>query len=153
MNDRYIYVFVRQDLSLADQMVHSNHAVFHMAALIRPEEGIPSLVVIGVPHENSMKKVIAKLKELQLAHYEWIDPDFNESVTAIATIPLTVNQKDFLRNYRLWRHSPGAATAACLLAQDGGAKGRHSSEKEHSVSNGGVTGSIPVGGSSFVTHP
>lgn len=148
MDDRYIYVFVRQDLSLADQLVHSNHAVFHMANLMSPGYGKPSLVVIGVPHEASMRKVIAKLKEFQLSHYEWIDPDFDKGVTAIATIPLSVTQKESLRNYRLWNYSPGAATAACLLARDGGTISRRSSAKEHPVSNGEVVGSIPSDGSS-----
>jgi len=110
-------------------------------------EGIPSLVMIGIPHEKSMNRVIAKLKEHQLAHFKWNDPDFKIGVTAIATVPLSPKDKDLLRNYRLWSYSPGAAQAACLLTQDGGAKADVAQLREHPVFNRGVEGGNPSVGS------
>ena len=57
----YFYVFVRQDLSLAQQIVQSNHATFEMAKSLDPSYNqIPFLVVIGVPDKTALFRVINK---------------------------------------------------------------------------------------------
>jgi hypothetical protein len=151
MNDHFIFVFIRQDLSLADQLVHSSHAVFHMGAEFGPVAGIPSLVMIGIPHKTAMNRVITKLKQQQLPHYLWSDPDFDLGVTAIATIPLSPQMKESLRNYRLWSYSPGAAQAACLLTQDRGAKADVAQLREHLPLREERVGENPAVGSNSVT--
>jgi hypothetical protein len=148
MDDHYIYVFVRQDLALADQLVHVAHAAFHLG-LYRQIEGIPSLVVIGVPHQKSMSKVLRKLSENALPHYDWEDPDFKMGITAIAVGPLNPEQKSILKEYRLWSYSPGAGQPACLLTQDGGANAALAQEKERPVFNREVGSSILPCGSRF----
>jgi hypothetical protein len=103
MSDGHIYVFVRQDLAIADQIVHSNHAIYHLASMGGVDCGVPSVIVVGMPHEKSMSKVLDKLRVNQLPHYAWKDPDFNDlGVTSIATGPLTNDQRKVLANYRLY---------------------------------------------------
>ncbi len=49
----YIYIFVRQDISWAEQIVHTNHATYHLSQMTHTLLGdIPSMVVIGVKNEE-----------------------------------------------------------------------------------------------------
>jgi hypothetical protein len=122
-----VYVFVRQDLGLAHQLVQSNHATFHLARLTNPDPEIPNLIVIGVPNEATLGRVRAKLEIAQLPHYVWTEPDEDMGVTAIATGPLDEQERVVLKNYRLWSHSRGAEQSACRVTADPGAKSALSS--------------------------
>lgn len=148
LDDKYIYVFVRQDLALVDQVVSVGHACFHLG-LFRTGDGLPSIVAIGVPHTKAMDRVKAKLIAKQLPHYDWEDPDFKAGVTAIAVGPLSRFDKEALANYRLLSYSPGAPQGACLLTEDGGAKADLAQLREHSVSNREVEGANPSVGSNL----
>jgi hypothetical protein len=102
MDNYYIYVFIRQDLTVPEQLVHSNHASAHMANLYGLDE-IPNLVVIGVPHQTSMNRVQQKLKSYLIDHYAWTDPDQTElGVTAITTVPLSPSVKELFSKYKLY---------------------------------------------------
>lgn len=109
MNDpRYLYLFIRQDLPLSQQIVQTNHATFALSS-IRKESGCPNIVLIGVPNVKSLERVRSKLQAHQVPHYCWEEPDYDFGFTAIATAPLTEEEKKPLGNYRLWRPVQGAA--------------------------------------------
>jgi hypothetical protein len=74
-----------------------------MSQNYRPEYAVPNVVYIGVPDIRSLDKVLKKLKDNQIPHYRWVEPDDDLSFTAIATIPLSTEQKKVLQNYRLWK--------------------------------------------------
>jgi len=101
-SERYVYLFFRTDLPLAQQIVQSNHATMMMAAL-RGEEGVPNIVAIGVPHTKSLQKVQLKLRKNKIPHFAWIEPDFNYGLTAIATAPIWGQQRDILKEYRVYK--------------------------------------------------
>lgn len=120
-----IYVFVRQDLPIAEQLVHSCHAVYHMGRQFYSDDGIPSIIVIGVPHEKAMLRVREKLLKHRLYFYEWNDPDAPQlGIVALATPPLSQPERECLANYRLWQpiqvHSGGPANSGTLAAACGG---------------------------------
>jgi hypothetical protein len=108
LDDRYIYVFVRQDIPLAEQIVSVGHAAFHLGQVI-PENGIPNLIVVGVPHAKALDKARAKMLEANINFHFWEDPDTQHGVTAVASHPLTKNEKGVLANYRLWSNAPSAS--------------------------------------------
>lgn len=150
LDDCSVYLFVRQDIPLAQQLVQSNHALLMMAWPELPvctiamdsgaassifasstnvvtlgDHGHPNIILIGVPDVKALERVKAKLERLQIVHYAWREPDEpGLGFTAIATAPLDKPQRNQLHSYRLWKYSG-------------------SSEKEHSVSNGEVDGSSP----------
>jgi hypothetical protein len=100
-----LYVFVRQDIPLAQQLVQSCHAVFQVSSKITyPPEIEPNMVLIGVPDEKALLKVQTKLNKHQIEHHTWSEPDFDFGFTAIATVPLTESEKLPLSTYRLWRY-------------------------------------------------
>lgn len=174
LDDCTIYLFVRGDLREEDQAIQLAHAVFKMTALIHPGYGDVKMVALdGGSSEKAFSKALRKIKEAQLQHAEYSDSDHPEwGITAIATAPLNKEQSLPLANYRLRRYSPPSAASA-EVALDGqgraslngpahglanrtictaeamGYSGLRSSEKEHSVSNGEVAGSIPAASSSI----
>lgn len=63
---------------------------------------IPYLVLIGVPDKTALFRVINKLNDSAIGHEVFYEPDDNLGLTAIATVPLTQEQRRCLSNYRLW---------------------------------------------------
>ncbi len=117
-----MFVFIRTDLPVPQQLVQSNHATFKLTQLYPCGEATPNLVLIGVPDARALGRVSAKLKACQLPHYEWHEPDwelygFDHPFTAIATAPLDEREKEALRNYRLY--SVGGGAGQCQLPSVG----------------------------------
>jgi hypothetical protein len=88
-------------------MVQSNHATRGVTASYPQGEGIPNIVLIGVPDVAALSRVREKLAANALPHYVWIEPDNDLGFTAIATIALTVEQKKVLSSYRLYKFERG----------------------------------------------
>lgn len=74
---------------------------------------MPNHVLVGVPDRRGLEKVVVKLRAAGVRHYCWHEPDHNLGFTAIATEPLSQEQKMFLANYRLWKHECAPAARLC----------------------------------------
>lgn len=75
-----------------------------------------------MPNTAALLCVKSKLEANRVPHFCWIEPDYDFGFTAIATAPLSAEQKAVLANYRLLsHHSSGTAKAACGVTADGGA--------------------------------
>ena len=101
-------MFVRQDISLAQQIVQSNHATFELARRLPHPQNLeitPSCIVIGVPNKTALYRVIEKLRLNAIPHHVFYEPDFDMGLSAVATVPLGQEQRRKLSNYRLW-HEP-----------------------------------------------
>lgn len=102
----YFYLFVRQDISLAQQIVQTNHATYHMA-ISHPhtdKTAIPSIVLIGVPNKKALERVIQKLRINNIEYTSFFEPDWEMGLSAVATSPnLSDEQRNALRNYSIWR--------------------------------------------------
>jgi hypothetical protein len=46
---------------------------------------------------------VKKLSDNKIPHYEFSEPDYDYGFTSIATIPLRDEQRQVLRNYRLYK--------------------------------------------------
>lgn len=111
LDDKVIYVFARQDLPVAKQLVHTNHAVFQMAmnygkGWLGSNEGIPSVIVIGVPNEKALHRVSHKLAfgDRVITACRWFDPMYPDlGLAAIATVPLSQEEKTALACYRIYK--------------------------------------------------
>lgn len=104
-----MYIFVRQDIPLQHQLVQSNHASLTLASY-RGVEGVPNVVVLGVPDEPSLCAVRKTLVENQIPHCAWQEPDAELGLgfTAIATAPVEGAERRLFQKYRLWTHAPVA---------------------------------------------
>lgn len=85
--------------------MQSNHATFEMAYTLSQsvDDSTPFIVMVGVPNKKSLEKVIRKLKDHQIDHSAFYEPDHDYGLTAVATVPLTEEQRAALRDYKLWK--------------------------------------------------
>jgi hypothetical protein len=102
LDDCTVYVFVRQDLPIEQQLVQSVHAAFHagmdFAARHGAHPGIPFTVLIGLPHAKSLRKTARKLIDNLVDCHIFTDTDISSDATAIATYPLNREEKQVLSN-------------------------------------------------------
>lgn len=81
---------------------------------------MPNIVTIGVPDVAALKRVRDKLVQNQIPHFAWTEPDFDLGFTSITTIPLDFEQKQVLKNYRVYSSSRGLTIKAPAAAGDAG---------------------------------
>ena len=98
------YVFVRFDLSLEQTIIQTNHATHAMAYGLSqsPDDVVPHIVLIGVPNQKSLEKVVQKLHYNHIDFSSFDEPDNDLGLTAVATVPLAGEQRDVLANYKIW---------------------------------------------------
>lgn len=73
-----------------------------MASLYGPADNIPNIVLIGLPNKAALQRALGKLRAAHIPHYEWHEPDYDFGFTAIATAPIRGEQRDALKNYRVY---------------------------------------------------
>jgi hypothetical protein len=154
---KYVFLFVRQDISLAQQLVQTNHATFEMAYTLPQsvDDVTPSIVLVGVPSKKSLEKVIRKLKDYSIGHSAFYESDGDVGLTAVATMPLAQEQRAVLQNYKLWKEETSLPSSSTVERQPregmemqvptpaSGARYAGSSEKEHQPFRLEVGGSSP----------
>jgi hypothetical protein len=64
---------------------------------------IPSTVVIGVPNQKALHRVIKKLTKQNIKFEQFHEPDWDYGLTAIATVPMCWSEAQPLHDYSIWR--------------------------------------------------
>lgn len=125
--NQYCFLFVRQDLPLAAQIIQPSHATFEMARALPKSVDLitPSIVLIGVPNQKALKKVLCKLKLNRIDASAFYESDDDLGLTAVATVPLTEEQHAILENYKLWNennvtYAPSSVVRALASQEAGG---------------------------------
>ena len=120
----YVYCFVRQDLTLPQQVVQACHACIEIARLLSPDIVHPHLVILGIDSEFQLQHVAARLEALGIQYQPFYEPDLGSQLTSLATEPLSLQQRKAMQRYRCWGES-------ALTKKDKNKRGRNMS----SVSN------------------
>jgi hypothetical protein len=104
---RYVYTFVRQDISPEYQLVQAAHATFKMGHVlgsgqinndINPSEVYFS--VIGVENEKELYSVRHHLVERDIQFSSFYEPDIGGQMTAITTEPIPIRERGDLLKYK-----------------------------------------------------
>lgn len=150
IDERTIYIFVRNELPVEQQIVQANHAVFHMAGVYFRNFGcsaigIPRVIVLQALSEKSLNKAIGKLRDAGIPNLQFIDPDNPQfGTSAVATEPLTQENSLPLANYKLWRYSPpSVASAEVALNGQRGASFVSTSQSARTMCTAEATGMWP----------
>lgn len=69
---------------------------------LRSEHGTPNIVLVGLPNVRSLMRVEKKLQANAIPHYSWTEPDHDFGFTAITTAPLHGEQRELLKDYRVY---------------------------------------------------
>lgn len=84
----YVYVVVRNDLSQAQKVVQSGHALIEATKNFNMNGSHPSVIVCVVRNENKLHSISAELSQKKIKHSKFFEPDINNQLTAIASEPL-----------------------------------------------------------------
>lgn len=99
---KYVYVVVRTDLSLPQQLVQAAHAAHEAGLLAEPSAEPSSLIALQVPNKSSLEKALSKLNE-HVRCVPFYEPDNNEGLTAFASEPIPPEQRKIFSKYQLWK--------------------------------------------------
>ena len=71
------------------------------------------MILIGVRDRARLERARAKIVARQVPHYAWPpEPGIDFGFSAIATVPLDAEQRQFLSHYRLLKFGEGAGMSA-----------------------------------------
>jgi hypothetical protein len=101
---RFMYVAVRRDLSLPQQVVQACHAAIEASWTLWADEidEHPSVIVLGMKNEKALEKFKKYLDDLGYIHYdEFREPDMENQLASISTVALPESCKELFKKYQL----------------------------------------------------
>lgn len=96
-----MYVFVRKDLPLNQQIVQSTHAAIQMTNLFPSRD--PYLVVLEVENQHELLRAKVRLDEIGIECVPFYETDYDLGFTAAATRAVSQKERRHLKDYKLWR--------------------------------------------------
>ncbi len=96
MSDFYIYLFIRTDLSVPQQIVQTAHAIYEVGRelpQLPPGAALsPNAVLIGAESEEELRMLGDYLTKHEIKYHKFFEPDINAH-TAIATYPISGDKR------------------------------------------------------------
>lgn len=84
----------------------------------------PSIVLVGVPDQKSLKKVLSKLKMNRIDVSAFYESDNDMGLSAVSTVPVNKEQRAILQNYKLWNETNFSHASSSVVrapsSQEGG---------------------------------
>lgn len=99
----YVYVMVREDLPLEQQLVQSNHATLEAGFRFPAPRDTAHLIMLAVPDRPALEAAAARLDRHGVDHHLFFEPDFGIGHSALATRPLFGKERHLMRKYPLYR--------------------------------------------------
>ena len=97
----YVYILVRQDLSIAQQAVQSVHAAIEATKAFKQTPRHPSVIICSVEDEKALQKAIFKVEQSGIRYKAFLEPDIGNQMTAIATEPVCGKQRKVFKKFKL----------------------------------------------------
>lgn len=97
----YMYVFIRSDLPVAQQIVQAAHATFEVGTKL-DDRPTPNFVLIGVDDEPSLHAIQTYLIDKGINCNMFFEPDINQH-TALASQIVSGNQRRVFKKYDLYK--------------------------------------------------
>ncbi len=105
----HVYVFVRRDLPIADQMVQAAHVCLEAGQRFCVPCHCP-LVLLQVADEPALHRALQHCRRYDIATHTFTEPDATEEfpqtpmgLTAACTPPLNTAQRRRMRPFTLWQ--------------------------------------------------
>src|SRR6478736_5754001 len=98
-NRRYVYIFLRQDMSVEQQIVQASHVPLALGQQLDDTREL-YFSVIGTPNLEGLDGIINHLVHEHVAYKTFFEPDMNNEYTAVATFPIKAYARGSLLKYR-----------------------------------------------------
>lgn len=102
---QYVYVFIRTDIPIADQIVQVSHASLEAGSKFLQTHDSPYVVLIGIKNSEELLDVQDLLNIRNIDYSMFYEPDDNMGYTAICTSPVSRKRKGIFKNFNLWEFS------------------------------------------------
>ncbi len=104
MQKPYVYVLIRTDISLEQQIVQASHAAVEAGFRFQPPaDDTASLIVCAVPDQQALERAARELQLRNIEHHMFFEPDFDMGHSALATRPIYGDERKAMRKYPLYR--------------------------------------------------
>lgn len=97
---KYIYLFIRNDLTHPQQIIQAAHATEMVAKKLDHDSDVCHMVLIGCHDVLELESIAADLDFDGIKHKMFYEPDIGQH-TAIATLPVNGSQRKLLKHYKL----------------------------------------------------
>ena len=98
----YTYVFIRNDMSYAQQIVQASHATLEAGVKYDQPADISRIVLFPLNNEKDLFAKAKHLRENDIEHVLFYEPDI-EQYTAISTKPIFGEAREALAEFRTYR--------------------------------------------------
>ena len=99
----YTYVFVRTDMSYAQQIVQASHATLEAGFKFDQPVEISRIVLFPLNNEKDLFDKARHLRESNIDHVLFYEPDNDGSYTAISTAPICGQDREALMEFSTYR--------------------------------------------------
>lgn len=101
----WVYVFIRTDLPLQQQLVQSNHSALESGIYFgdKDQNEPSSLIVIAVKNKQKLEKAMKFVEEQNIRLVPFYEPSWDYGLTSFSTEPLTQDQRVLLKRFQLWK--------------------------------------------------
>lgn len=98
----YVYIIVRNDLSNAQKAVQGTHVAIEVARnSMDKQQEHPSVIYVIVRNEQKLINISKELLDNDIEIKVFREPDIDNEMTAIATVPLIGSKRDCLKRFQL----------------------------------------------------
>lgn len=98
----YVYVLVRSDISVEQQIVQACHAALEAGFSFSAPDAVSHLIVLSVSSQDALLSAAEQLSRNQVPHYLFHEPDNAMGYSALATKPLIEkSQRRLFKKYPL----------------------------------------------------
>jgi hypothetical protein len=101
--DKFLYVFVRTDMPVENQIVQVAHACYDAGQRFKTDEYSHTLILLAVPDEAALLKAYAKIRSKNIDLELFFEPDYPFGYNAACTAPISALQRRHFSQYFLWR--------------------------------------------------
>jgi len=101
MTKPYTYIFIRTDLSYAQQIVQAAHTTLEAGRNFECSE-ISSIVLFGVNDENELLDAGLHMRRNGIKYHDFYEPDIGQ-FTALASEPLYGDDRESMQIYKTYR--------------------------------------------------
>jgi hypothetical protein len=104
MHKPYVYVLIREDISLEQKLVQASHAALEAGFRFEQPEQTASLIMLSVPDREALEAAARRLTRYGIEHHMFFEPDFMMGHSALATRPIHLpKERHRMRKYPLFR--------------------------------------------------
>lgn len=99
---RYLFVAVRRDIPLADQVVQVAHAAFEAGQRWHGDRETCHLILVAVASQQALVDLAARCEARGIGFTLFDEPDDQMGYTALCSEPLRDSRRRVFRRYPLW---------------------------------------------------